>query len=91
MLAIPADISFVFGKNSDIGEIDQVIFTLACFDLLIFFEKCLLFCRVLFAGNMRRFFAGKPKAMQQIRNATERVAYSVLFMDKAITALTRAA
>jgi hypothetical protein len=64
-----------------IGEIYRVIFAFVCIDMLIFFEKDLLFDGVLFAGDIRRLLVGKPKAIQQIRNAAEQVAYSVLFMD----------
>ena len=47
-----------------IGKIDRVVYAFVCLELLIFIEKGLLPDRVLFAGNVRRLFVGKPKAMQ---------------------------
>ena len=49
---------------SCIGERYRVVCAFVCLELLIFIEKGLLPGRVLFAGNMRRLFVGKPKAMQ---------------------------
>ncbi len=48
-----------------------VIFAFICLCLLIFVQKGQLSFRVLFAGNMRRFFVGKSKAMQQVGDATD--------------------
>ena len=49
-------------RMSCIGEIYRVIFAFVGLEVFIFFEKRLLLDGVLFAGNMRRLFVGKPKA-----------------------------
>jgi len=54
-----------------VGEIDSIVVTLARFDMFIFFEKCPLLTRVLFAGNMRGLLVGKSEAMQRISDSTD--------------------